>query len=98
MKMTLDMPMIEVCDAPTCIYNLNDACHAKAITIGDGVSPGCDTFMSAAQRVKNAALRAGVGACKVSGCQYNTDYECGAEGISVASRGEGVFCMTYLPQ
>jgi hypothetical protein len=95
MEVTLDMPMIEGCDVLACTYNLNAACHAKAITIGDDATPGCDTYMHASEHVHNASLRAGVGACKVSSCQHNSDFECGAEGIHVGARGSGVFCMTF---
>jgi hypothetical protein len=95
MEITLDMPMIDACDVSACSYNLNAACHAKAITIGDGASPGCDTYLHASQHVHNTTLRAGVGACKVGGCQFNSDFECGAGSIRVGGRGEGVFCMTY---
>jgi hypothetical protein len=98
MEFMLEMPMIEECDVSNCAFNHNETCHAKAITVGDGVTPGCDTFMSASQHVQNTVLRAGVGACKVSGCEHNTDFECGAEGGSVAARDDGVFCMTYLPE
>jgi hypothetical protein len=95
MEITIEMPMIDACDVAECTYNRNAACHAKAITIGDGVTPGCDTYMSGSRHVKNAERRAGVGACKVSGCQYNNDFECGAGSVSVGLRSDGVFCMTY---
>jgi hypothetical protein len=95
MEITLDMPMIEVCNVSACTYNLNLACHAKAITVGDGVTPGCDTYMHSSRHVSNAATKAGVGACKVSACRHNTDFECGADSINVGSRDEGVFCMTF---
>jgi len=95
MEITLEMPMIESCNVSECTYNLNSACHAKAITIGDGKTPGCDTYMHASKHVRNASLCAGVGACKVSGCQHNSDFECSAERIEVASCGGGVFCTTY---
>ena len=95
MEITLEMPVIERCDATECTYNLNTACHAKAITVGDGITPGCDTFMHGSRHVKDGSLRGGVGACKVSGCKHNIDYECGAEQIQVSNRGNNVFCMTY---
>jgi len=95
MEITLEMPMIGSCNVSQCTYNLNSACHAKAITIGDGQTPGCDTYMHGSKHVRNTSLCAGVGACKVSGCHHNTDFECGAERIEVASLGGGVFCTTY---
>jgi len=98
MVITVSMPLIRECDVSQCIYNLNAACHAKAITVGDGVMPGCDTFMKGSAHVKNSTIHAGVGACKVSICSFNTDFECFAEGISVAGQGEMIHCMTYVPR
>lgn len=97
MEITVDMPMIKSCDVSECTYNLNSACHAKAITIGDGVSPGCDTFLSGAGHVRSKEIKAGVGACKVGGCTYNADFECSAESINVSHEGGKVLCMTYMP-
>lgn len=95
MEITLEMPMIESCNVSECTYNRDSACHAKAITVGDGETPGCDTYMHASKHVRNTSLCAGVGACKVSGCRHNSDFECGADQIEVASCGGGVFCTTY---
>lgn len=95
MEITLEMSMIKSCNVSECSYNLNSACHAKAITVGDGENPGCDTYMHASKHVRSTSLHAGVGACKVGGCQHNSDFECGAESIEVGSCGGGVFCMTY---
>jgi hypothetical protein len=97
MEITVEMPLISECDATHCVYNLNSACHAKAITVGDGVMPGCDTFMKGSGHVKNSSINGGVGACKVSVCSFNTDFECFAEGISIAQQGDMIHCMTYLP-
>jgi hypothetical protein len=96
MEMLIDMPMIKSCDVSECTYNLNASCHAKAITIGDGVTPGCDTFMNASGHVRSAGIKAGVGACKVGGCTYNADFECSAESIRVSHEGGKVVCMTYM--
>ncbi len=96
MELTIDMPMIRHCDASECSYNLQSACHAKAITIGDETTPACDTFLNATGHVKNATIRAGVGACKVAGCNYNADFECSAQSISVSHSGGQSLCMTYM--
>jgi hypothetical protein len=37
---------------------------------------------------------AGVGACKVSDCEYNDDLECSADSIEVAITGDTAECMT----
>jgi hypothetical protein len=97
-EIMINMPVINECDVTSCIYNLKSACHAKAITIGDGVMPGCDTFMKGSGHVKNANITAGVGACKVAICSFNTDYECFANSVTVAQKGDMVHCMTYMPR
>lgn len=45
MKFDLEMPEVTSCDVLTCAFNKAEKCHAKAITIGDNVNPGCDTFL-----------------------------------------------------
>ena len=98
MEILIEMPLIKACDVSECSYNLNESCHAKAITIGDGASPGCDTYMNAGSHVRNKQIKAGVGACKVDGCSHNSDLECGAESINVSQEGGTVRCMTYMPR
>lgn len=97
MEIMIDMPMIKSCEVSECTYNLNSTCHAKAITIGDGVTPGCDTFMKASGHVRNKQIKAGVGACKIAGCNFNSDFECSADTINVGHEGGKVICMTYMP-
>jgi hypothetical protein len=36
MKITLEIPAVQVCDATSCAYNVGQNCHALAITIGEG--------------------------------------------------------------
>ena len=98
MEIMINMPLIKKCDVNECVYNVKSSCHAKAITIGDGFQPGCDTFMKATGHIKNSSANAGVGACKVSGCSYNADFECSAESINVSQQGGMVHCMTYMPR
>lgn len=98
MELMIEMPLIKRCDVAACVYNVQSACHAKAITIGDGVHPGCDTFMSGTGHVRNSGIKAGVGACKVMGCSYNADFECSAESISISQQGSMMHCMTYMPR
>jgi len=94
-KMTIDMPVVSGCSASACVYNTDSACHAKAITIGDGIHPGCDTFMNASRHAREQQRISGVGACKVSNCAHNQDYECVADSISVGRRGDSVQCLTF---
>lgn len=96
MEIMIEMPLIKQCDVAECVYNVKSACHAKAITIGDGVHPGCDTYMKGSGHVRNSGIKAGVGACNVSDCRHNTDFECSADSINVSQQGSMVHCMTYM--
>ncbi len=95
MKMTIDMPVVAECAISDCAYNLNQGCHARAITIGDGVHPGCDTFLSASGHTRERVRTAGVGACKVAACQHNDDFECMANEINVGLSGNDINCLTF---
>jgi len=93
------MPLIRECAVSECGYNTKNGCHAKAITIGDGDNPGCDTFFkvsSPSAHAKSEGRIAGVGACKVSGCKFNTDYECMADEITVDTSSRKARCATYI--
>jgi len=96
MKMTIDMPFVSGCTVSECAYNINDSCRAHAITVGDGVHPGCDTFLGAPRHARNSKQSAGVGACKVTGCMHNEDYECVADSIRVGLTADTVNCLTYM--
>jgi len=94
-KVIIEMPMVTNCDIKKCGYNLNNNCHAKAITIGDEMNPGCDTFFEHKSHSREAKRIAGVGACKVSSCRHNNDFECTAEGVSVGFSDGKINCLTY---
>lgn len=95
MEMTIEMPLVETCTVNECAYNKNDMCHARAITIGDGIHPGCDTsFLGAPSRTRAKTL-AGVGACKVTSCRFNNDLECDAESITVGMMRDTIQCTTH---
>jgi hypothetical protein len=70
-------------------------CHAKAITIGDSKVPECDTFFKSQTHNKDTTRIAGVGACKVSSCKHNIDFECAADKIAVGILKSKVNCITY---
>jgi len=95
--MTIDMPIVSECLASECAYNVNMNCHARAITVGNSMHAGCDTFFSGSGHTKAAARTAGVGACKSTDCKFNEDLECMTESIRVAPNGQAVNCMTYTP-
>jgi hypothetical protein len=95
MKITIEMPIVSECAVTECAYNADRSCHARAITIGDGVHPGCDTFLSSGMHSKETKRTAGVGACKVTGCSHNDDFECMADSIHVGIQEDQVNCLTY---
>lgn len=95
MKVTVEMPMVSECEVAECAYNVDKGCHARAITIGDGANPGCDTYFGSAGHTLSNQQVAGVGACKVQSCQYNDDYECSADSVNVGYEGTQVHCLTY---
>lgn len=94
-QVTNEMPVVSKCEIRNCSYNVNNNCHAKAITIGDESNPGCDTFFDTATHNRETKRMAGVGACKVSECQYNDDFECTAESISVGVAKGKINCLTF---
>ncbi|WP_229891573.1 DUF1540 domain-containing protein [Streptomyces mashuensis] len=89
------MPQVAVCQVGECAYNRDSACHALAITVGDGTHPGCDTFFTFPAKGGDAGATGRVGACKVAGCLHNVDLECQAPGITVAALGGSADCLTY---
>jgi hypothetical protein len=95
-QMTIEMPLVAACSATECAYNVDKACHARAITIGDGIHPGCDTFLAGSRHAREVKRVAGVGACKVAGCKFNEDLECVTDNVRVGMVGEQVNCMTYM--
>lgn len=95
MNMTIDMPVVSACSITDCAYNTDERCHAKAITIGDGDTPHCDTLFCGSPSVKSVRQQAGIGACKVSSCSYNDDLECSANSITVGLADDSVKCLTY---
>jgi hypothetical protein len=95
-QISIEMPVVAQCSVDECAYNVNNCCHARAITVGNGVHPGCDTFLNGSSHSKAAQRIAGVGACKVSACRHNEDYECMTEQIVVGHDQAAVRCLTYL--
>lgn len=83
------------CTVPECVYNRASRCYARAITVGNGDHPECGTFYSSHEHVAKHEVAAGVGACKVYKCRYNTDYNCDAARIYVGYHGNEVSCLTF---
>lgn len=96
-RLTIDMPVVAECLATECGYNVGMNCHARAITVGNSLHAGCDTFLPGSAHT-HAPQMGGVGACKSAECRYNEDLQCVADTIRVAPKGEEVNCMTYAPE
>ncbi len=95
MKFSIEMPVVASCDVTRCAYNVEGDCHAKAITVGDGVHPGCDTFLGSERHTQDDVATAGVGACKVAICRHNRELECDARAIEVGSDDDEAACLTF---
>jgi hypothetical protein len=95
---SIEMPLVKMCDVSTCGFNSSGNCRAKAITIGNSTNPDCDTYFDSIGHSSETKRIAGVGACKVSGCKFNDDYECTADSISVGYNSKLVKCLTYMPR
>ncbi|MEY9213872.1 DUF1540 domain-containing protein [Thermobifida halotolerans] len=93
----MDMPVVNSCEAEACVYNTDRACRALAITVGDVRHAYCDTFFDAPAKGGDPATTGHVGACKMSDCQHNVQFECQASGIAVGYRQEQADCLTYSP-
>lgn len=94
-NMTLEMPIVTECMATQCAYNVSNNCHARAITVGDSMHPGCDTFISESKHIKDSKRIAGIGACKMTACKFNDDLECVTDSIRVGIVRNEANCMTY---
>ena len=95
MKLTIDMPAVSACEATNCAYNVVGTCNARAITVGNQVHAACDTFLFDAEHVGPRTESAGVGACKMSGCRHNRDFECEAPSIHVGMHADHADCLTF---
>lgn len=98
MRFDLNLSNVQGCDVSWCAYNHEQNCHARAITIGEGIHPACDTFFPAERQARDIAHTAGVGACKVSACRHNSDLECAAGAIHVSVHDNHADCMTFAPR
>jgi hypothetical protein len=98
MNFSIEIADVGECDVTECAYNMASSCHARAITIGHGLHPACDTFLPGEKHVSSTSGTAGVGACKVSACRYNEELECQADSIAVAHHGDHADCRTFSPR
>ncbi len=91
----MTMSRVTRCEVSECAYNMDDVCHAKAITIGDTIYPKCDTYCASMVKGGDDDCVAGVGACKVASCIYNSDLECESPEICVGYEEDEADCLTF---
>ncbi len=89
------MSEVAECTVPECGYNRGSRCYARAITVGDGGSPGCHTFFTTHARAQRKETTAGVGACRAYPCRHNDAFDCTANRIYVGYGGAEIVCLSY---
>lgn len=94
-KLCFEIPIVSECKVSECAYNVSHNCHAYAITIGDGIRPGCDTFLKETRHTRKAEQTAGIGACKIVGCKFNDDFECQTDNVRVGMVKNQANCLTF---
>ena len=95
MKLQIEMPTVDECAVTHCAYNVSRSCQARAITVGDGIHPACDTYLPGTHHVTDRHQSAGVGACKVEACVHNRDLECEADAIRLTAHSGHADCATF---
>ena len=98
MRLNVELRRVRECLATQCAYNDQRVCHARAITVGDGAHPACDTFLPSPKHALDTSQIAGVGACKVTSCLHNRDFECTAKAIRVGTHETHADCLTFEPK
>jgi hypothetical protein len=89
---------VEKCEISQCAYNLDNQCHAIAITIGgDAAHHSCDTFCGPMKKGREKNKIAGVSACKVASSMFNKRLECNSPDIMVSYNRDEIDCLTFLP-
>lgn len=93
----METAKVAKCKISECAYNINDLCHAMAITVGDGSGPVCHTFCQFIMKGKatNTDTMACVGACRVSSCIYNAGLECQAPEVLVDYKEQQPQCLIF---
>lgn len=95
MEKTIRIADVAECTIPECIYNRGSRCYARAMTVGHGEGPECQTFYSGNHHAAKREQTAGVGACKVSECRHNDGYQCEAERVYVGYNNNEIACLTF---
>ena len=89
-------PPVKNCAVQECYYNMDEYCHASAITVGSN-HPMCDTFIQMSDQHGIPAGNALVGACHQNDCKFNDVLSCQAASINVDYHDHHADCYTYEP-
>jgi len=91
----MDMPKVSKCNAEQCSYNGLHKCHAMAINVGGPEGAMCDTFAQTSAKCAGGSGSGKVGACRITGCQFNDCLECVAPVVEVSLNSDRPFCQTF---
>lgn len=91
----IEMAEVAECTIPECVYNRGSRCSARAITVGNGEHPECQTFYSGNHHAPKGGEHAGVGACTVAECRHNDGYNCDADRVYVGYQDNEVACLSF---
>lgn len=84
LRVVRDVPRVDACAAMACGYNVDNRCHATAITVGGETTPLCLTFLPGGEHYVEDPGRAAVGACELTRCHYNDRKSCRAASVQMA--------------
>ena len=91
----MKMAKVKECDAIACSYNVDNLCHAIAITVGDESRPLCDTICQFPIKGGSEKIVAGVRACKVDRCIHNRSLRCTCSEIKLGYKGTQLHCLGF---
>jgi len=89
----MEMIGITRCDMESCAYNMAQACHTLAITVGPHAE--CNTYVHASARGGFDEASGGIGSCLASECKFNDRLECSAPNVDVSSHDKHADCETF---
>ena len=93
-RMNMNLPDVIDCNVGQCAYNQESKCHSGAINIGNR-EPVCDTYVEAEIKGGFQKSLTKIGACKMSDCRFNGNYECLSAGIKVGAVNRHALCMNF---
>lgn len=91
----MNMPKVLTCMASECCYNVQNVCHALAISVGDAALPRCNSYCQGACKGGDSGAIAGVGGCRLAHCLHNRNLLCHAPAINLARSGKEITCQLF---